>query len=140
MDKVYRVEDSDGMGPYTSEIYYSQIRNFSSWDRPAWCKMLAEHQMSVRHPGPYADWGWGTGPFVRDGVTPYHFGCPNPKALLGWFSLLEDLVKAGFKIVELTVLSRFDSSSGYQCAFRRDAVDSKRELSYKEFVELASQP
>ncbi len=137
MDKVYRVEDSVGMGPYTSEIYFGYVRKYNSYDRPEWCAMLAEHQASTRHPGPFRDWSDFSSTFGGfNGITAFLFGCPTPNALVGWFSRLEDLTLAGFKIVEVTVPKRYDSRSGYQTAYPRDSVDSKRELSYKELREM----
>jgi hypothetical protein len=135
MDKVYRVEDSEGRGPYTSDLFMHHLQFTAPHARPSWVKMLGQHQCCPRHPGPYVDWKGS--PIFNRYITEFNFGCPSPTALVGWFSLLGDLIDAGFKVVEVSVWKRYDSNTGYQSAFHRDEVDSKRVLSYKEVIELA---
>lgn len=105
--QVWRIEDSDGRGPYDNSAH------------PHFRRLCNSHDASPHHPSWYRDYG-----SIR---YAYVSGCASENQLRMWFyGFVAPLLREGFRIVTYTVPADDVemSLSGRQLRFIKPTLDS----------------
>lgn len=111
MYTIYRIENSEGNGPYRS--YHSHRLN-----------LLIEHSVPLTHPNNRDDLSGKM--LLNQQIKKLYCACPSKQLLYKWFyGWITKLKKENFFVVKITVSNYIMGNSGRQCFFKQEDVISK---------------